>query len=58
MEDDLVAGVDRRAHREVQGLGRADRDEDLGRGVVRDAVQALEMVGERLAQLERAVVEV
>ena len=56
MEDDLVAGVDRRPQGEVDGLRRADGDEDLAGRVVADAVAALEVVGDRLPQLERAVV--
>ncbi len=53
VEDDLVARVAGRPQREVDRLRRPDRDQDLGRRVVADAVAALEVVGERAAQLER-----
>ena len=53
VQDDLVARVDRGPHRKIQGLRRADRDQQLGPRVVRHAVQALEVRGERAAQLDR-----
>ena len=56
MEDDLVAGVAGRSQREVQRLRGADRDEDLGRRVVADAVAAVQVGGEGAAQLDRPVV--
>ena len=56
VEDDLVARVAGGPQREVQRLGRPDRDEDLARRVVADAVASLEVIGERSPQLERAVV--
>ena len=46
VEDDLVARVAGRAQREVDRLRGADRDQQLGRGVVGDAVQALEVAGQ------------
>ena len=56
VEDHLVARVAGRPQGEIDRLRRADRDQQLGRGVVADAVAALEVVGERLPQLDRAVV--
>ena len=56
VEDDLVARVAGRPEREVDRLRRADRDQELGRRVVADAVPALEMARQRAPQLERAVV--
>ena len=53
VEDDLVARVAGGAQREVDRLRGADRDQQLGRRVVGDAVQALEVAGQRLAELER-----
>ena len=55
-EDDLVALVERRAHREIDGFGDADRDEDLAGGVVPDAAEPRGVLADRLAQLEDAVV--
>src|SRR5207244_11810362 len=54
-EDDLVALVERRAHREIDGFGDADRDEDLAGGVVPDAAEPRGLLPDRLAQLEDAV---
>ncbi len=52
VEDHLVARVAGRPEREVDRLGRPDRDQQLRRGVVADAIAALEVVGERLPQLD------
>ena len=41
---------------ELEGLADAGGDHDLGRRVVADAVEALEVVGEGLSQLQEAVV--
>ena len=56
VEDDLVTRVAGGAQREVDRLRGADRDQQLGRRVVVDAVQALQVAGQRLAELERPVV--
>ena len=56
VQDDLVPGVAGRAQREVDRLRRPDGDQQLALRVVLDAVQALEVGGERLAQLEGAEV--
>ena len=56
VEHDLVARVAGRAQGEVDGLGRADRDQDLGRRVVPDAVQPLEMRGQGPPELDGAEV--
>ena len=54
--DDLVALVERRAQREVDGLGDADRHEDLRVGVVRDSPEPRGVLGDRLAERSDAVV--
>ena len=41
---------------DVEGLAGAARDHDLGGGVVRDAVQGLDLLAEGFAQLEETVV--
>ena len=56
VEDDLVARVAGGTQREVDRLRGTDRDQQLGRRIVGDAVQALEVAGQRLAELERPVV--
>ena len=56
VEDHLVARVAGRPQREVDGLRGADRDQQLRRRVVGDAVAPLEVRGERAPQLDRAVV--
>src|SRR6185369_6818509 len=56
VEDDLVARVAGRPQGEVDRLGRADRDQQLGGGIVGHSVPAFQVRRERPAQLDRAVV--
>ena len=56
VEDDLVAGVDEGRHGRRDRLRRADGDEQLAFRVVLDPVQPRQVLGQRAAQLERAVV--
>ena len=56
VEDDLVARIESGAAGHVERLGGADRDQDLLGGVVADAVQPLEVMGQGAAQLDGAVV--
>ena len=53
VEDDLVTRVARRAQRQVDRLGRPDRDQQLGGRVVVDAVSRLEVARQGPPQLER-----
>ena len=52
VEDDLVARVARRAQREIDRLGGTDRDEDLGRRVVADAVAVVQVARQGAPQLD------
>ena len=56
VDDDLVARVQCRAAGHVQRLRGADGDQDLLGGVVPDAVQPLQVMGEGATQFDRAVV--
>ena len=53
-QHDLVAGVEQGEQRAGQRLGGAGGDQDLVRGVVGQAAEALRVVGDRLAQLGEA----
>ncbi len=56
VEDDLVARIARRTEGQVDGLRGPDGDQNLLGRVVADAVQAVEVVRECAAQLDRPVV--
>ncbi len=56
VEDDLVAGIAGRAEGQVHGLRRADRDQDLARRVVADAVEPLQVIRQGPPQLDGPVV--
>ncbi len=54
--DDLVAGIEGGAQAGVDTLGGADRDEQLGAGIVGDAVSVLEVGGDQLPELQHPAV--
>jgi hypothetical protein len=53
-DDDLVAGIREREDRVDHGLGRADRDDDLGLGVERPAHEAAALFAHGAAEIRRA----
>ena len=53
-DDDLVTRVNDSRHRQVERFRHAHGDEQLGFRVVPDAIELLEVAGQRAAQLDRA----
>ena len=52
--DHLVAGVEQRAQRDVDGFGNADGDEHLACGIIGHAEESIDVAGDGFAQREQA----